>query len=118
MKVIGLAAAIIHANHSVSKTAITIRLRDALYADAENISIITKAIVRIGMSSISTKGRTFRLTPTTVNTRIRMNLSDACKIQIARLSRCAPATEVINREREARTVAIAITIRRSGDNDR
>ena len=40
--IVGFAAAIIHANHSDSKTAISVRLRDALYADAENISIITK----------------------------------------------------------------------------
>ena len=44
MKVIGLDAAIIHANQSVSKTAISVRLRDTLYAEAENISIITNAM--------------------------------------------------------------------------
>ncbi len=117
MKVIGHAAAINHANHSVSKTAMSVRLRDALYADAENTSIITKAIVSIGRIKISTNGRTFRPAPTPINTRIRMRPSEAYTVEIASPPRRTSHSKLIQNG-NSRTVAIAITINRSGDNDR
>src|ERR1700691_3443565 len=115
MNVIGLAAAIIQANQSVSKAAIATRLRDALYADAANISIITNAIASIGRININTNGNTFRLTPTAIKIRIMMRPSDAHTVEIVSPAR---RTSNSNPIQNGNMSTVAIAISRSGESDR